>query len=149
MGAVFFHSSEGELFTASLGSLRSSEGELKLDNFDYSVRLVPVDRDASQDSLAYRSDKTYMPYFFEVKKCRGKKKEPNMGLTLLSSRKEIRHRTTLPQSNMQYHRRWAPYRSCSGWERELQARHGHRKKRIKDARFMLGMRFRQTSNDNE
>ena len=33
---------------------------------------------------------------------------------------------------MQYHRRWAPYRSCSGWERELQARHGHRKKRIKD-----------------
>lgn len=50
--------------------------------------------------------------------------------------KEIRHRTTLPQSNMQYHRRWAPYRSCSGWERELQARHGHRKKRIKDARFM-------------
>ena len=37
---------------------------------------------------------------------------------------------------MQYHRRWAPYRSCSGWERELQARHGHRKKRIKDARFM-------------
>ena len=54
----------------------------------------------------------------------------------LSSRKEIRHRTTLPQSNMQYHRRWAPYRSCSGWERELQARHGHRKKRIKDARFM-------------
>ncbi len=38
---------------------------------------------------------------------------------------------------MQYHRRWAPYRSCSGWERELQARHGHRKKRIKDARFML------------
>ena len=39
---------------------------------------------------------------------------------------------------MQYHRRWAPYRSCSGWERELQARHGHRKKRIKDVRFMLG-----------
>ena len=37
---------------------------------------------------------------------------------------------------MQYHRRWAPYRSCSGWERELQARHGHRKKRIKDVRFM-------------
>ena len=54
----------------------------------------------------------------------------------LDSRKEIRHRTTLPQSNMQYHRRWAPYRSCSGWERELQARHGHRKKRIKDVRFM-------------
>ena len=50
---------------------------------------------------------------------------------------------------MQYHRRWAPYRSCSGWERELQARHGHRKKRIKDARFMLGMRFRQTSNDSK
>ena len=43
-------------------------------------------------------------------------------------KKEIRHRTTLPQSNMQYHRRWAPYRSCSGWERELQARYGHRKK---------------------
>ena len=43
-------------------------------------------------------------------------------------RKEIRHRTTLPQSNMQYHRRWAPYRSCSGWERELQACYGHREK---------------------
>ena len=63
----------------------------------------------------------------------GQKKESNSrGIRL---RKEIRHRTTLPQSNMQYHRRWAPYRSCSGWERELQARHGHRKKRIKDVSY--------------
>ena len=54
--------------------------------------------------------------------------------------KKIRHRTTLPHSDVQYHRRWAPYRSCSGWERELQARHGHRKKRIKDARFMSDCR---------
>ena len=66
----------------------------------------------------------------------GQKKRSLNRINESSSRKEIRHRTTLPQSNMQYHRRWAPYRSCSGWERELQARHGHRKKRIKDARFM-------------
>ena len=64
-------------------------------------------------------------------------------------RKEIRHRTTLPQSNMQYHRRWAPYRSCSGWERELQARHGHRKKRIKDARFMSDELIGTTSNSSK
>ena len=35
--------------------------------------------------------------------------------------KKSRRRTTLPHSNVQYHRREAPYRSCSGWERELQA----------------------------
>ena len=75
-----------------------------------------------------------MPGYARARNWEKTKKESNSrGIRL---RKEIRHRTTLPQSNMQYHRRWAPYRSCSGWERELQARHGHRKKRIKDARFM-------------
>ena len=50
--------------------------------------------------------------------------------------KKIRHRTTLPHSDVQYHRRWAPYRSCSGWERELQARHRHRKKNVKDVKLL-------------
>ena len=40
--------------------------------------------------------------------------------------KKSRRRTTLPHSVVQYHRREAPYRSCSGWERELQACCGHR-----------------------
>ena len=44
--------------------------------------------------------------------------------------KKIRRRTTLPHSCVQYHRRWGPYRSCSGWEREYQPRHRHRKKKL-------------------
>ena len=49
--------------------------------------------------------------------------------------KKSRHRTTLPHSVVQYHRRGAPYRSCSGWEREFQARNRHREKIcIKDVR---------------
>ena len=46
------------------------------------------------------------------------------------SAKKIRRRTTLPHSCVQYHRRWGPYRSCSGWEREYQPRHRHRKKKL-------------------
>ena len=91
-----------------------------------SVRLRSKTPQGVSNSVRLRSDTRSGDY-------RHKKRS----LTVkLSSGKEIRHRTTLPQSNMQYHRRWAPYRSCSGWERELQARHGHRKKRIKDVRFM-------------
>ena len=62
----------------------------------------------------------------------GKKKDLFLGCPLLQGgkgqKKKSRRRTTLPHSVVQYHRREASYRSCSGWEREFQACYEHREK---------------------
>ena len=61
-----------------------------------------------------------------------KKKDLFLGCPLLQEgkgqKKKSRRRTTLPHSVVQYHRREASYRSCSGWEREFQACYEHREK---------------------
>lgn len=54
--------------------------------------------------------------------------------------KKSRHRTTLPHSSVQYHRREASYRSCSGWEREFQACYRHREKIYKKEGRKAGRR---------
>lgn len=54
--------------------------------------------------------------------------------------KKSRHRTTLPHSVVQYHRREASYRSCSGWEREFQACYRHREKIYKKEGRKAGRR---------
>ena len=77
------------------------------------------------NSIAYFSLFSFIFYIW------GYKKSPPVMLVGFRKRaKKIRRRTTLPHSCVQYHRRWGPYRSCSGWEREYQPRHRHRKKKL-------------------
>ena len=59
---------------------------------------------------------------------------------LCDDKKKSRHRTTLPHSYVQYHRREASYRSCSGWEREFQACCRHREKIYKEEGRRVGKR---------
>ena len=68
------------------------------------------------------------------------KKRPWTRKKRTRSRKKSRHRTTLPHSVVQYHRREASYRSCSGWEREFQACYRHREKIYKKEGRKAGRR---------
>lgn len=69
-----------------------------------------------------------------------KKKTLNSEKENKVKKKKSRHRTTLPHSVVQYHRREASYRSCSGWEREFQACYRHREKIYKKEGRKAGRR---------
>lgn len=67
-------------------------------------------------------------------------KDLELGKREQGREKKSRHRTTLPHSVVQYHRREASYRSCSGWEREFQACYRHREKIYKKEGRKAGRR---------
>ena len=100
---------------------------------------LPADREEKKKKSACAFERAEItlredifPYSGEMRRVQKKSRHRT---TLPHSVVQYHRRGALPHSVVQYHRRGAPYRSCSGWEREFQARNRHREKIcIKDVR---------------
>ena len=96
-----------------------------------SLSFFVCEREKPFEERLFPSRALLFPNLFEWPRARrfsGEKKDLFLDCPLLQRgkgrEKKSRRRTTLPHSNVQYHRREASYRSCSGWEREFQAKDG-------------------------